>query len=526
LGARAPADLVRSGAENALVEAGFELDSTPPALTKRLEEAGIDLDGGEVVIRRELSASGRASPRASARGRIAVNGSAGAATLLRDIAPFVADIHGQGESATIGRPEAGLELLDGAGNYRTEREKVAGVYERFLELEKEADELERDSRDAQARKELLAFQLEEIDRVKPLPGEDSELEEERRLLAHGEKLRSLTSEAYGALYEEEASVVARLAQIWKRVEELADIDPRLETYLAGRESVSSELDDLALFLRDYREQIRSAPGRLDEVEDRLASLERLKKKFGGTLEAVLDHREQCEKEAHRLGHSNQRLAEIKVEMETLGSQYLKAARALSRERRDTAKSLEAKLVRDLRGLAMEKARFVFRVVSAEGEKAKERERWRDSGLDEVELLFSANPGEELRPLSRIASGGELSRFMLALKSVSAHGEPPKTLVFDEVDAGIGGRVADVVGEKLKELSRSHQIICVTHLPQIASFADAHFRIEKTTARGRTVTTIGKLDRKGRVNEIARMLAGAEVTDSARKHAEQLVAEKS
>ncbi len=525
LGARASTELVRTGAEQAFVEAAFELDVLPQALVQRLSEAGIDTEGSEILVRRELPA-GKAG-----KGRVSVNSVAAAAMLLRDIAPFLVDVHGQGESAALARTEAGLELLDLSArtqrrfeDYQAEKQAVLDAYRGLLALEQEEAGLADEAQDADSRREYLAFQLEEITRTNPEPGEDELLQEERRLLSHGERLRALTEGAYGALYEEEASALARLAQVWKQVEELAEIDARLTPFLAGRETLGAQLDDLALFLRDYRGRIASAPGRLDEVELRLAELERLKKKFGGDLQAVLAHREECEKGLARLKDSSQLLGEIHEQKGKAAAQYLAAARALSKRRKVAAKTLQTNVVRELRGLAMEKARFAIDVSNSE-DAEPERAAWRPTGLDAVELRFSANPGEDLRPLSRIASGGELSRFMLALKSVAAGAGESKTLVFDEVDAGIGGRVADVVGEKLKSLSRSHQVICVTHLPQIASFADSHFRIEKSEERGRTHTSVRPLDRKGRVDEIARMLAGSEVTESARKHAEALVAAK-
>ncbi len=531
LGSRASTDLVRTGTEQATVEAGFELPELPKPLEQRLGAAGIDVEGEQIVVRREVAASQKGPKsqhsRRSKRGgksRVAINGAAGATALLRDIAPFLVNMHGQGETGTLAKAESGLDLLDQSVDYRGQKRKVFDAYRRFAELEQEESGLAGEAKGTETRREFLTFQLEEIQRGKPRGGEDTELEEERRLLAHGERLRTLTDEAYGALYDDEGSVLARLAQVWKQVGALAEIDGRLKPYLGSRETVESQLDDLALFLRDYREQIRSAPGRLDEVENRLAELERLKKKFGGSLAAVLAHRDQCQKDLDRLASSSHLLAEVRERKEDAGKQYLAATRELSKQRTVGAKSLQSKVVQELRELAMEKARLSIQVSTPE-HAVQDRSCWRDTGLDTVELLFSANPGEALRPLSRVASGGELSRFMLALKSVGAEGGGSKTLVFDEVDAGIGGRVADVVGEKLKALSQSHQVICVTHLPQIASFADVHFRIEKAQDGGRTVTRIRRLDREGRVDEIARMLAGSVVTDTARKHAEQLVAGK-
>jgi DNA repair protein RecN (Recombination protein N) len=371
----------------------------------------------------------------------------------------------------------------------------------------------------------MAFQLTEIDRGQIHLGEDQELEEERKLLVHEERLRSAAEEAYASLYEEETSVLARLSQVWKRLSELAGIDPRLAPFMNGQSSVKSQLEDLALFLRDYREQIRFRPGRLDEVEDRLASLERLKKKYGGTLEAVQAHRQRCQDMLDRLENKEEHVTRLKDEIEQVRGEYLKSARALSERRKDTAHKFQKRVEAELRGLAMEKARFAIEILPRD-ESEESQATWRETGLDDVELLFSANPGEDLRLLSRIASGGESSRFMLGLKSIATRGEQPKTLVFDEVDTGIEGRVADVVGEKLKDLSQTHQVVCITHLPQIASFADVHYRIEKRVFRGRTKTTIERLDHQARIHEIARMLAGAAVTESALRHAEQLVSEKS
>ncbi len=526
LGSRASTDLVRTGTEQATVEAGFELPELPKALERRLGDAGIDVDGEEIIVRREVAAGQKnENSKKSGKSRVAVNGAAGATGLLRDIAPFLVDIHGQGETATLAKADAGLDLLDQSVPYRGQTQKVFDAYRRFADLEAQETELASKAKDTETRREFLRFQLEEIQRGKPEAGEDTELEAERQVLAHGERLRALTDEAYGALYDDEGSVLARLAQVWKQLGELAEIDARLKPYLASRETVDSQLDDLALFLRDYREEIRSAPGRLDELETRLAELERLKKKYGGSLETVLEQRDQYHEDLDQLESSNHLLAETREKKEDAAKEYLNVARELSKRRAAGAKSLQTKVLKELRDLAMEKARFSIHVIAPE-HAVPERSYWRDKGLDTVDLLFSANPGEELRPLSRVASGGELSRFMLALKSVAAQGGDSKTLVFDEVDAGIGGRVADIVGEKLKALSRSHQVICITHLPQIARFADAHFRIEKTETNGRTVTRVRRLDRKGRIDEIARMLAGSVVTDTARKHAEQLVAENS
>ncbi len=514
LGSRASADIVRSGSAGARVEAAFEVNALPEKLRLRLEEAGISLEDEELVIRREISSSGR--------GKVVVNGYAAALSLLKDLASYLADIHGQGENSSLLRPGADLELLDRLGDSHDLSSEVSIAFRKLRDLETTLSELEREDRDKQARQEFLEFQVNEIDRADIQANEDQQLAEERKLLVHEERLRNAADEAYSALYEDEASVLGRLAQVWKRVSELAEIDSRLDPFLQSRASVTSQLEDLSLFLRDYRERIRFTPGRLDEVEERLALLERMKKKFGGSLESVLEHRAQCRENLARLENQEEEITRLRSEVEQTANRYLQKARQLSKRRTETAAILEKQVESELRGLAMEKARFEIRVSNSD---AVSSDNWRENGLDDVEFLFTANPGEELRLLSRIASGGESSRFMLALKSVASRGEQRKTLVFDEVDTGIEGRVADVVGHKLKELSVTHQVICVTHLPQIASFADVHYRIEKNVSRGRTHTQIERLDHEGRVDEIARMLAGAAVTDSARRHAEQLVLEK-
>jgi DNA repair protein RecN (Recombination protein N) len=511
LGARAAAELVRSGAEQAVVEAGFEMAPVPPALGRRLKEAGILLED-ELVIRRELTAAGRS--------RVTVNGVAGARQLLREIAPFLADIHGQGEDSSLFRPEAGLEILDRFGGTREDRRRVRESLREVRRISAELQKVEASAREKDARKRELEGIAAEIGKVSPRVGEDEELLNERSLVAHAEKLRSLSEEVYRSLYEDEGSALARLSLIFKRIEELASIDRRFQTYAEERDALLSPLQDLALFTRDYARHIDVTPGRLDRIESRLALLERIKKKFGGTLQAALERGDRARREIEELEGSEERIAGLTEALEAAEGRYLALAASLSAARRKAARKLERLLSKELPSLALEKARFAVEVKSLEDGD------WRESGLDEVELLFSANPGEEPRPLSKTASGGELSRFVLALKAVSAKGERPKTLVFDEVDSGIGGRVADAVGEKLKELASIHQVICVTHLPQIASFAPAHYRIDKMEKEGRTETRIERLDPEGRVDEIARMLAGAVVTESARKHARELVREKS
>jgi DNA repair protein RecN (Recombination protein N) len=513
LGSRASADLVRSGAEAAIVEAGFELQPMPRSLARRLKEVGVDVED-EIVIRRELQASGR--------GKVTVNGVAAARQLLRDVSPYLADIHGQGESSSLFRPDAGLDLLDRFGGSREERREVREAFREVRRLESDIARVERSGREREQRKRGLEEALREIESAAPRSGEDEDLLAERRLVGHAEKLKVLSEEIFRTIYEDEESALTRLAAAWKRVSELASIDPRWLGYLGDKDALMSPLQDLALHARDYARNIDVTPGRLDELESRLAQLERLKKRHGGSLADVLAFREEARRELSGLEGSEEHLSELQGRVESARARYRERARGLSSRRLEAAKRLEKLVARELRDLALEKARFRLSLTAADG---SDPALWRESGLDTAELLFTANPGEEPRPLAKTASGGELARFVLGLKAVSAKGERSKTLVFDEVDAGIGGRVADAVGEKLRELARVHQVICVTHLPQIASFAPAHYRIDKIERGGRTETRIARLDPESRVDEIARMLAGAVVTESARQHARQLVKDK-
>jgi DNA repair protein RecN (Recombination protein N) len=514
LGSRASSDLVRSGADAAVVEAAFELQPMPRSLARRLAEIGVEIED-EIIIRRELQPSGR--------GKVTVNGVAAGRQLLRDIAPYLADIHGQGDSSSLLRPDAGLDLLDRFGGTREERREAREALREARRLESDIAKVTRKGQERDKRKRELEEALQEIEKAAPRAGEDEDLLAERRLVGHAEKLKNLSEEVFRTLYEDEESALTRLASAWKRVSELASIDPRWLGYLGDKDALTSALQDLALHARDYARAIDVTPGRMDELESRLAQLERLKKRYGGSLGEVLALRDRARQEIQELEGSEERLSELQELLERARSRYIALAEGLSANRRQAAKRLEKLVAKELKDLALEKARFELQIATDDG---SDPVRWRESGLDSVELLFTANPGEDPRPLARSASGGELARFVLGLKAVSAKGERGKTLVFDEVDAGIGGRVADAVGEKLRELARVHQVLCVTHLPQIASFAPAHYRIDKIEREGRTETRVFRLDPESRVDEIARMLAGAVVTESARRHARQLVEDKS
>ena len=493
VGGRASADLVRTGEEQAAVEAIFE-----------------DLQGGELVVRRDISAQ-------SGRSRAFVNGALVTSAALRDATGDLVDLHGQHEHQVLLEPSAHLLLLDAFAGLEPERETVGRAFAAVQALTTERDRLALDSREKARREEYLQFQLAEIRRAAPQPGEDEELATSRQVLANAERLQRLCAEAYTGLYEGDGAALTTLASVWKRVGELASIDPQFQPYLAARDAVKSQLEDLAYFLRSYPAEFDGSPARLQEVEDRLAALERLKKKHGPTLQEVFDTEATLARELASLEHSGQRAAELAAALAEASTGYLSQAESLSAKRRRVAVEFSERLAAALADLAMTRTRCEVRFAPAKG-----REGWTPHGLDDAEFYISPNPGEDLRPLARIASGGELSRVMLALKTLASTDAPGKTLIFDEVDSGIGGTVADVVGARLRELAGECQVLCITHLPQIAAYGGTHFRIEKSLREGRTVTSVSRLGVRDREDELARMIAGSDVSSSVRASAREML----
>ncbi len=492
LGDRASADIVRTGEETANIQAIFELD------------------GREVLVRREVTAQGRS--RSFVDGQLVTAGS------LKELGASLVDLHGQHEHQVLLDPESHVDLLDTFAALGREREAVAGAHREWTALRIEQQSVLARARDRESRSEFLRFQTGEIDRVAPRAGEDEDLAGERRLLANAEKLRRLCDEAYGKLYEDDGSVMGSLAGVWKRVSELRDMDSRFAPFLEGRQAVEAQLGDLASFLRQYAAHIDSAPERLQELEERLASLERLKRKYGPSLADVLDRRRRCAEELAALDSSAERVAGLAGLVAGAADRYLALAGALSEARRRSAPGFSHALVAELADLAMARTRFEVRFDPAPAGE----ERWSSRGTDVVQFYVSPNAGEDLRPLAKVVSGGELSRVMLALKTLATTDSPGKTLVFDEVDAGIGGRVADVVGQRLQALGRSFQVLCITHLPQIAACGQAHYRVSKFERRGRTQTAVEALTGDARVDEVARMMAGLVVTDGTRASAREML----
>jgi DNA repair protein RecN (Recombination protein N) len=374
-----------------------------------------------------------------------------------------------------------------------------------------------DTRERAARLELVEFQLGELSTAGVKPGEDGELSSLRQVLRSADTIRRLCAESYNELYDAEHSVLTGLGRVWKRVGELAAIDADFAPHLDQREAIKAQLEDLAFALRDYGERIDASPGKLEQVEDRLALLERLKRKYGPSLEEVIARREALSREHLALTGGGSTAAAVDEQLARASTEFLVKARGLSQARAAAAGKFAVALEGELGALAMERARFEVRLISEDAPS-----EWSERGIDRGEFYLSANPGEDLRPLARIVSGGELSRVMLALKTLASADQPDKTLIFDEVDAGIGGRVATVVGEKLRGLGKRFQVLCITHLPQIAAAGTSHFHIEKQIRGARTVTSVRRLTPDERVEEVARMIGGGDAGEQARKSARELL----
>jgi DNA repair protein RecN (Recombination protein N) len=492
LGARASADLVRTGEVQATIEAIFE-----------------DAEEGEVIIRREVTQHGRS--------RSYINGSLATAGALRELADRLVELHGQHEHQTLLDPASHLPLVDESGGLAPLLEPVSAAWMSMESLREQRDRARMDGREKASRLDLIAFQLGEIQRAAVRPGEDEELATAKQVLANAERIQRLCEESYSALYDSDHAVLSGLAQVWRKVSELAAIEPRFAEQLDSRDAIKSQLEEMAFMLRRYADGIDASPGRLQQVEDRLALLERLKRKYGPTLQDVIATGSALARERDLLTRSEEAAEDLDQAYADARERFLNAARELSGRRRGAARDFASQVEAHLAQLAMARTKFEVRFGEETGEG-----NWSERGIDQAEFFVSPNVGEDLKALARIVSGGELSRMMLALKTMAVADRAGKTLIFDEVDAGIGGEVAEVVGQKLQQLGRRFQVICITHLPQIASKATTHYHLEKTVRGRRTVTSVQQLDVSGRIEEIGRMISGKSVTEPVRASARQML----
>ena len=520
LGEKASSEVIRTGAERALVSAVFACEGRAgDAIEKVLEHNGLDeSEDGTLIVRREIAAGGK--------GRVFVNNQPATVAVLRQLAPHLATIHAQNESILSFDAPARLALLDAFAG--SQLEQVTAAFESWKEIRARIDDLERGEQDRLRLVDLWMFQKREIEEAKLQAGEDERLETEKRVLANAEKIYNAAMQAFDLLYEGDGSTTASMRAAQKQIEDLARYEPRFQEALAALETARISVEDVGATVRDYAGGIHASPEHLAEVEDRLAVLDRLKRKYGPALDDVIAFGADVARKLSEIENKDEILRELRSDLAKTGAEYLRAARALSKSRQDAARKLEKLVEAEINDLAM-KSTFRIQMTTSE-----EEGNWAATGIDEVVYMIATNPGEPMRQLEHIASGGELSRVMLALKlSVEAglHPTPgkkrqgsanPRTMVFDEIDTGIGGRAAEAVGKKLKALARSNQVLCVTHLPQIATFADQHYVIEKKDRNGRTRTSIRPVVGEERTEEVARMLSGAKLTDTSRKHAEQMI----
>jgi DNA repair protein RecN (Recombination protein N) len=518
LGGRARPELVRSGADEAEVEALFEL-SPSSRVAAKLDAGGIPGER-ELVVRRVVQAEGRS--RAYINGRICT------ASQLADLAADLCDIASQHESVALTDPSTHIEYLDAFGRLEADRARMAEQVDALAAVVRELDAVSAQERGRAEREDFLNWQIREIDEVEPRDGEETELASELARLRHADKLQVATRGAAERLYEGEGAACDELARVSAELDQAAAIDGALALFARTIESARAELADAARALARYADSVEASPERLQEVEERSFRLQKLLRKHGPTTADLIAHRSALARELAALANASERVAELELEKSRRVTEVAAAARALSRKRRDAAEKLADAIGRELAQLGMGRARVVVEVTptAAMGDALTvDGARLTRAGVDRVEFLIAPNRGEEPRPLRKIASGGELSRALLALKRVLASEGPAGTYVFDEVDAGVGGAIAEVIGHAIADIARHRQVVCITHLPQIAALADAHFVVDKTETRGRTHTTVRRLSSAERIDEVARMIGGIKVGDAARHAAAELLASR-
>jgi DNA repair protein RecN (Recombination protein N) len=537
LGGRASPDVIRTGADRATVTVVFRSETVAAAAGGKarrggsepatapwfdwLERYGVGGEtSSEIILRREIQSSGRS--------RLLVNDEPVTLASARELAPLLVEIHGQGEHAALLERDAQLDLLDAFAGTEERLAEVRRLFSERRKLDREWTDLTQSEQERLRTLDLLRFQVDELTKANLERGEDDRLESERGVLRNIEKVRSAAASAYAALHEDEGSALERLAAVDRALDELGRYDRALDSHREPAAAARAALDDLARALGDYLAGLEADPGRLEDIEERLALLDRLKRKYGGTLNEVLAFAERAREDLGRLEHVDERREQVRGQLAAASAAYLKAARLLSRDRRAAAGRLSAEVCKELSQLGMEKARFEVQFDEPSEASNVQAELSASAGgpkgIDRIAFMVSPNPGEDLKALDRVASGGEISRLMLALKTVVAGNADTafgtaRTLVFDEVDTGIGGRVADSVGERLKRLARENQVLSVTHLPQIACFADHHYSVEKQERAGRTFATVQCLKTaEERAEELARMLSGRRITEAVLEHA--------
>ena len=508
LGDKAGEELIRSSEEEASIEALFDISSNRE-IKDRIQEKAPKLhgtgEGDSFLVRRMLSRSGR--------GKVFLNENLITLGMLSEVGEKLLSIYGQHEHQSLQRMETHIDILDEFGGLLGLRGEFQDHFEQLLSLSEEVKRIREEKERGARERELMAFQLKEIEGSGIRIGEEEALKEERRVLSHARRLMDFTHTFEEVLCEGEGSALEKVQSILRQGREMVGIDPSLIEVMKSLEATSIQLEEAALALRDYSRRIEINPVRLEEVENRLEAIDHLKRKYGSTIEEVLLFKEKVAQALRSFTSGEERLSQLEGILGSLRGETVALAQKLSWERKRVAAELKKSVERELSSLGMKKTTFEVKV---------EEQPLSPKGMERVEFLLSPNVGEEVKPLARIASGGELSRIMLAMKKILAKVGGRQVLIFDEVDSGIGGAIAEVVGRKLKELSKHHQVLCVTHLPQIASFADTHHSVRKEVRQGRTITVVDRLEREAIIDEIARMLGGMKVTEKTRAHAGEMI----
>ncbi len=508
LGDKASEEWIRSSEEEASVEALFDITGNLE-MTKRVKEKIPQLQGsGEedsLLVRRVISRTGR--------GKVFISGNLATLGMLSEVGEGLLSIYGQHEHQSLQRVETHIDILDEFGGLTGLREEFQKRYQEFISLTEETTRIREEKERRAKERELMAFQSREIADSGVQMGEEEFLKEERIILTHAKKLMDFARLSEERLYSEEGSVIERIQKVLHQGGEMASIDPSLSQPLEALESTLIQLEEIALVLRDYSRRVEMNPMRLDEIENRLEEIDRLKRKYGSTVEKIFSFKAKIDQALQSFASDEERLSGLEDKLEPLRQIVKDLGERLSEGRRRVALELKKAVERELNSLGMKKTIFEIHIDPS---------ILSPKGVDRVEFLISPNIGEEVKPLAKIASGGELSRMMLAMKRILAKVGGRQVLIFDEVDSGIGGAMAEIVGKKLKELSQHHQVICVTHLPQIACFADRHHSVRKEVKSGRTLTKVDRLDKESIVDEVARMLGGVKVTEKTRAHAKEMI----
>tara|TARA_B100000315_G_scaffold122793_1_gene112728 strand:+ start:15363 stop:17066 length:1704 start_codon:yes stop_codon:yes gene_type:complete len=518
LGERADTDFIRTGQDTASVEGLFDCENYR-GIFSLLEQTGIELNKDQLLLKRTISRSGR--------NKIYINGSLSTLAMLKEIGNRLVDIHGQHQHQLLLHPENHIEVYDSFNKLSPIRDKYKELYVKLQKSQTELNALQKNERENLQKKDLFEFQMKEIDDARLMEAEDDDLKKERVILQNADKLYQTSNQSYEALYSSDNSVIEGLNRVLEELSSIAEYDDSIKKILEEVKPSLFLLEESSNALRNYSGQIEINPEKLGEIEDRLVEINELKRKYGNTLKEILAYRKKIEKEYNAIAYSNETLEKLNKGISIMKKDLAKTAVGLAENRENIVEKFESMMENELRQLSMDGVMFKVNFSYKKDESSFIKYRgmqvsFSENGIGTLEFLISPNPGEEPRPLAKIASGGELSRIMLSLKNLLAAQDTVPIMIFDEVDSGIGGKVAETVGLKLKRISENKQVFCITHLTQIASLKGAHYRIEKEVVKGRSVTIIRRLSNSERVDEIARMSGGESITQVTREHAKEML----